>query len=117
MCYCCAGHCPISQRLELQSELFEWLVYIYSINVCVHAFYSVTLYAFHFIGLSHAAGSSPNDNLTIIQCSEDEVAIQWNIHSDLQFVAFEYSCIHPTNSTVVCSIPRLYITCDKSREK
>eukprot|EP00731_Ephydatia_muelleri_P025373 Em0017g456a len=46
------------------------------------------------------AESLPSDNLTILQCTEDEVTIEWSIQNDLQFVAFEYSCIHPTNSAL-----------------
>eukprot|EP00731_Ephydatia_muelleri_P025375 Em0017g458a len=46
------------------------------------------------------AESLPSDNLTILQCTEDEVTIEWSIQNDLKFVAFEYSCIHPTNSAL-----------------
>lgn len=44
------------------------------------------------------AATSPNENLTIVQCTEEAVTIEWNAVNDLQYIAFEYSCIHPTNS-------------------
>ena len=48
-----------------------------------------------------SAESSSSDNITVLQCVEDAVAIEWNAENDLQYIAFEYSCIHPTNSALV----------------
>ncbi|KAL5479633.1 hypothetical protein EMCRGX_G023182 [Ephydatia muelleri] len=55
---------------------------------------------FYGFAIPPTAESLPSDSLTILQCTEDEVTIEWSIQNDLKFVAFEYSCIHPTNSTL-----------------
>ena len=46
------------------------------------------------------ADSSRSDNISVLQCVEDAVAIEWNVENDVQYIAFEYSCIHPTNSSL-----------------
>ena len=59
---------------------------------------------FYGFAIPPTAESLPSDNLTILQCTEDEVTIEWSIQNDLKFVAFEYSCIHPTNSALVSTV-------------